>query len=349
MRAIHRAALAVVVMAVLTAAASSKTVAAQTQPPVAADLAARIKSYLATQALADSFSGVVVLARRGEIVFSGAYGMASKEYAVPNTLDTRFNLGSINKLMTRIAVEQLVAQRKLSHDDTIGKLLPDYPNKAAAVVTVSELLDMSSGIGDFFGPAYEATPMSRLRTLSDYVPLFAAKPLAFAPGTKHAYSNGGFIVLGLMIERASGQDYYAYVQRRIFEPATMTRSGWFDRDVPAPDIACGYTKDVPAGSNAWRNNIYTTPARGSSAGGGYATAADLVRFGAALESGKLLDPAATRSVIGEGIGVAGGAPGINADLEIDPASGYTLVVLSNYDPPSAERVARQIREWIGLD
>jgi D-alanyl-D-alanine carboxypeptidase len=336
-------------LAVIAAAAPSKTVAAQTQPPVTADVAARIRSYLATQALADTFSGVVVLARHGEIVFSGAYGMASKEYGSSNTLDTRFNLGSINKLMTRIAVEQLVAQHALSYDDTIGKLLPGYPNKAAAAVTVRELLDMSSGIGDFFGPAYEATPMSRLRTLSDYVPLFAAKPLAFAPGTKHAYSNGGFIVLGLMIERASGQDYYSYVQRRIFEPAGMTRSGWFDRDVPASDIASGYTKDVPAGSTAWRNNIYTAPARGSSAGGGYTTAGDLLRFSAALESGKLLDAAGTRSVLGEGIGVAGGAPGINADLEIDPASGYTLVVLSNYDPPSAERVARQIREWIGLD
>ncbi len=192
MKAIRRAALAVIALAVLMAAAPSKTVAAQTQPPVPADLAARIRSYLATQALADAFSGVVVLARHGDVVFSGAYGMASKEYAAPNTLDMRFNLGSINKLMTRIAVEQLVAQRKLSHDDTIGN-------------------------------------------------------------------------------------------------------------------------------------------------------------SAALESGKLLDPAGTRSVLGEGIGVAGGAPGINADLEIDPASGYTLVVLSNYDPPSAEGVARQIREWIGLD
>jgi len=314
-------------------------------------LAHQIKDYLASEMLADDFSGVVVLSRKGEVIFSGVYGSASKEYGTPNTLDTRFNLGSINKLMTRIAVMQLVEQRKLSYGDTIGAVLPDYPNKqAAANVTVGELLDMSSGIGDFFGPQYEAMPKDRLRALSDYLPLFATKPLAFVPGTKHQYSNGGYVVLGLMIERRSGESYYDYVKTHIFAPASMTASGWFDRDAILTGIATGYTKDGADGPRStWCNNVYTAPERGSSAGGGYANAPDLLNFAAALEQGKLLNASDTSAVLRGGIGVAGGAPGINADVEIDPASGYVLVVLSNYDPPSAERVAATIRGYIGLE
>jgi len=339
-----------VVLAASSAAGAAPSPAGGPPQSSAADLAARIRAYIATQAVADTFSGVVLLAKHGQVIYSGAVGMASKEYSAPNTVYTSFNIGSINKLMTRIAIVQLVAQHKLSYDDTIGKLLPEYPNKSASGVTVRELLEMSSGIGDFFGPAYQATPKAQLRTLADYVPLFAAKPLAFAPGTQQAYSNGGFIALGLIIERVSGMSYYDFIQQHIFGPAGMTASGWFERDIPRPGVASGYTKMTDHGdSPAWLNNIYTAPARGSSAGGGYASAPDLLKFAAALEDGKLLDAAGTAQVLGPGIGVAGGAPGINADLEIDPQSGYVLVVLSNYDPPSAENVARQIRGWIGLD
>ena len=314
-------------------------------------LAHQIKNYLADQLLTDTFSGVVMLSRNDQIVFSGVYGSASKEYGVPNALDTRFNLGSINKLMTRIAIMQLVEQHKLSYDDTIGTVLPDYPNKtAAAQVTVRELLEMSSGIGDFFGPQYAALPKNRLHSLADYLPLFASKPLAFPPGTKHQYSNGGYVVLGLMIERRSGVSYYDYVTTHIFSPAGMTASGWFDRDATTSGIATGYTKDGANGpKQVWCNNVYTTPERGSSAGGGYANAPDLLKFATALEGAKLLDAADTATVLGGGIGVAGGAPGINADVEIDPSSGYVLIVLSNYDPPSAERVAATIRGYIGLN
>lgn len=317
-----------------------------TSPP--AQLAAQIKDYLAAEAQSDRFSGVVLLAQHGQVIFGEAYGLASKEYGARNTIETRFNLGSINKLMTRIAIVQLAAQGKLSSEDTISKLLPDYPNKAAAKVTVRQLLEMSSGIGDFFGPAYQATTPDRLRTLADFVPLFANKPLAFPPGTSQAYSNGGFIVLGLIIERLSGLSYYDFVQHHIFDSAGMTASGWFERDVPTPNVATGYTKPPDKPTEPWRNNIYTTPARGSSAGGGYSNAPDLLKLADALEQGKLLDAERTAAVLGPGIGIAGGSPGVNADLEIDPRSGYTLIVLSNYDPPSAERIARQIRQWIGL-
>jgi len=314
-----------------------------------AELASRIATYVGGQASAGSFSGVVVLARHGSTVYSGAFGLASVEYGVPNAVDTAFNLGSIDKIFTRIAIQQLVEQHALTVAQTIGALLPDYPNAAARSVTVAQLLDMSSGIGDFFGPQFIATPKDQIRTLADFEPLFASKPLAFAPGTKHQYSNGGYIVLGLIIERLTKQSYYDYVQTHIFEPAGMTRSGWPQRDIPTTHLATGYTKLADDGSSSTlRNNMYTTPARGSSAGGGFANASDLLHFAAALQSGRLLSSEDTARLFGGGIGVAGGAPGINADLEIDSQSGYVLVVLSNYDPPSAEAVAKTIRGWIGL-
>lgn len=318
-------------------------------PRVPADLPQKIQAYVEGLAAKDAFSGVVYLVRNGAVAFSGAFGMASKEYAVPNSVDTRFNLGSINKLMTQIAIMQLAERQKLSMTDVVGKFLPQYPNeRVRQLVTIRELLNMQSGIGDFFGPEYMATPKNRIRTLADYLPLFASKPLLFAPGTDRKYSNGGYIVLGLIIERVSGESYYDYVKANIFNPAGMKDSGWFDRDLPTPDVATGYTRhggdDDTVGGDL-RNNIYTAPARGSSAGGGYSNARDLVKLAAALQEGKLLS-AADASRFG-GLGVAGGSAGISADLEIEPHSGYVLVVLSNYDPPAAEDVAKTIRGWLG--
>jgi D-alanyl-D-alanine carboxypeptidase len=320
------------------------------RPRSDAELTTDLDTYLGGLSKAAAFSGVVAVARNDQTIYARAFGLASNQYNAPNTLDTRFNLGSINKLMTRIAIEQLVEQHALTYTDTLDKLLPDYPNKDAAKQnTLRQLVDMTSGIGDFFGPEFRDTPKDRIRSLKDYLPFFASKPPAFAPGTGHVYSNGGYVVLGLIIEHVSGQSYYDYVQRHIFEPAGMTHSAWFERDTPTKNVATGYTKH---GDNVdfstWHDNMYEQPARGSSAGGGYATAGDLMNLAAALKNLKLLDAQGTTAILGGGLGVAGGSPGCNAALEIDPHSGYTIVVLSNYDPPSAENVDAQIRAWLGL-
>ena len=294
----------------------------------------------------DSFSGVVVIAKDGKPIFQRAVGLASKSYNVPNRVDTKFNLGSINKFFTRVAILQLIEQGKLTLEDTIGEHLPDYPNKeAAAKVRVKHLLEMQSGIGDFFGPKFDATPKNRIRATRDYLPLFADQPLKFEPGTSRAYSNGGYIVLGAIIEKVTGQSYYDYVRERIFKPAGMENTDSYEVDVVTPNLATGYKRD----SGGVRvSNVYTKPARGSSAGGGYSTAEDLLKFTIALKSNKLLSEAQTKRVLQGGLGVAGGAPGINAALEIDPVSGYTVIVLSNYDPPSATDVSQQVRKWIAM-
>jgi D-alanyl-D-alanine carboxypeptidase len=323
---------------------------APTTPLTEAEMLKQLETYLDDMLKADKFSGVVLLAKEEKPLFRKAYGLASREYNVPNQLDTRFNLGSINKYITRIAIEQLEGKGALQLDDPIGKYLPDYPNhKAREQVTIQQLLDMSSGIGDFFGEKYQATPKDRIRTLSDYLPLFEADSLLFEPGTNHQYSNGGFIILGLIIEKASGQTYFDYVRDHIYKIAGMENTSHLMADVPTPNVASGYTENWDGDEHQGeprRNNIYTRPARGSSAGGGYSTVDDLLKLVIALKANQLSAPQVSEEISGSDLAIAGGAPGISAQMEAHPQTGYVIVVLSNYDPPTAGTVARQIDSYI---
>jgi D-alanyl-D-alanine carboxypeptidase len=300
------------------------------------------RSLLDSLVKADEFSGVVLVARNGTPVFERAYGFADRDRKKANSMDTKFNLGSINKSFTATAVSQLASAGKLSLKDPIGKYLPGYPNKTAAEkVTIQHLLDMTSGIGDFFGERYQSTPKELLRTIGSYLPLFADKPLEFEPGAKRRYSNGGYVVLGAIIEKAAGQDYYIYVRENIFKPAGMTETESFEKDKDVPNRALGYTREGSAADTPHQSNYSTLPARGSSAGGGYSTAYDLLKYVMALQKRTLN----SREAEG-GFGIAGGSPGVNACVEWNPKDGYAVIVLSNYDPPSAESVARQIRLWL---
>jgi D-alanyl-D-alanine carboxypeptidase len=305
-----------------------------------AELVAAVKVYGERVARADEFSGVILIARNGKPIFEQACGYADRDKKVLNRVDTKFNVGSINKSFTALAVRQLIAKGKIAPGDTIGKFLPEYPNKAAAAkVTVKHLLDMTSGIGDFFGERYQAMPKERLLSLQDYLPLFADKPLEFEPGAEEQYSNGGYIVLGLIVAKASGRDYYEYVCDHIFKPAGMIDTASYPKDAEIPNRALGYVRE----GSAWKPNYATLPGRGSSAGGGYSTAHDLLKYTIALGNGTLAG--VTEETRG-GFGIAGGAPGLNAVLEWDPETGYVIVVMSNFSPPSAERVGRQLRAWL---
>jgi len=231
------------------------------------ELAAAVRTLLEAQTKADEFSGVVLVTKDGRVLFHEAYGFADRDKEIPNQKDTKFNLGSINKSFTRAAIHQLEKQGKLRLDDPIQKFLPDYANRQAAEkVTIRHLLDMTSGIGDFFGRRYDATPKDKIRTLQDYLPLFSDIPLEFEPGTNNRYSNGGYIVLGVIIEKASGKDYYSYVRENIFEPCGMLDTDSYARDSGVPNLALGYTREGrPDGSRVL--NHATLPGRGSSAGG----------------------------------------------------------------------------------
>ena len=304
---------------------------------------AAVRDFLEGQTKADEFSGVVLVAKDSRILFHEAYGDADRDKKIPNRKDTKFNLGSINKNFTRVAIHQLAKQGKLSLDDPIKKFLPDYPNvQAAGKVTVRHLLNMTSGIGDFFGSRYDATPKDKIVTLQDYLPLFADLPLEFEPGTNNRYSNGGYVVLGLIIEKLSGVDYYTYVRENIFKPCGMLNTDSFARDADTPNLARGYALEGAAGSARVLNHA-TLPGRGSSAGGGYSTAEDMLKYVLALKDKKIYLPDAA-----SGLGIAGGAPGINSALEWDPRSGAIVIVLTNFDPPTAGQAARRIVGWLPL-
>lgn len=315
-------------------------------PASKAEFFSTVEKYLSDEAKDDKFSGAVLIAEKDKPIFSKTYGLANKEKNQPNKLDTKFNLGSINKMFTRIAIGQLAEQGKISFDDKLGKFLPDYPNKdAAEKVTIRHLVTMKSGIGDFFGEKFAASEKGIYRKNSDFIPLFASQPLAFEPGTSQQYSNGGYILLGAIIEKVSGKSYYDYVRENIFKPAGMTDTDSFEADKMPANSAEGYTKLNP--ERKWTSNLSTRPARGSAAGGGYSTAEDLLKFSLALQSGKLTVPDDNGQPQKEvRIGIAGGADGINGMLLVNGQTGYTIIVLSNYDPPSAERVGTQIRDWL---
>jgi CubicO group peptidase (beta-lactamase class C family) len=302
-----------------------------------------LRALVGNAVAADAFSGVVLVEKPGSArVWSTAVGEADEDAHTPNTLDTRFNVGSIGKSFTATAIAQLLADGKLALEDTVGKFLPDYPNAAVRQkVTVKHLLEMQSGIGDIFGPRYERTDKATLKTLPDYLPLFANEPLAFEPGSKREYSNGGYVVLGLIVEKVSGQSYHEYVRSRIFERAGMKATEFLPPSGPVSNRATGYTTRL---GGPRRSNTPTLPWRASSAGGVHSTAPDLLRYAAALEKGTLVSGAALAKISRDtrGMGLAGGSPGANAALETG-VNGYTIIVLSNYDPPSAERLAGAIR------
>lgn len=304
----------------------------------------RLAKTLDSLSAIGEFSGVVVVSKNGAPVFQRPYGMADRETLRRNTLTTAFNLGSINKVFTSIAIHQLAAQGKLDLDSTLARAWPAYPNQEIARrVTVRQLLNHRSGLGGNIFAAPSGGSRGDLRRLPDFLPLFVNEPLQFEPGSRQAYSNAGYVVLGLLVERLSGVSYYDYVKKNIYTPAGMTRTRHFAVDSLPPNTAVGYTRrdrSAPA-TIAVAPNTSTLPGRGSSAGGGYSTAQDLVAFLQALRNKRIsAGPPA-------GLGIAGGAPGINAMVEGDMPGGYDLIVLANLDPPAAERIARTVRAWLG--
>ena len=159
----------------------------------------------------DKFSGVALLAKNNAILFEHAYGYADHAFNVRNDINTKFNMGSMEKMFTGVAILQLAQAGTLSLDGKLIEYLPAYPNKAVAnSVTIRELLTHTSGLGDFFGPEFAAANMSRFDSLESLLPLFVDKPLLFEPGSKWSYSNAGYIVLGLVIQHVTRESYDTY-------------------------------------------------------------------------------------------------------------------------------------------
>ncbi len=301
----------------------------------------------------DAFSGVLLVARGDRVLLQRGWGLADRAAGIPITPDTKFRLGSMNKMFTAVAVLQLVQAGKLSLDGSVGDYLPGYPNAEIAKVSIRQLLTHAGGTGDIFGPEFDKHRLS-LKTHDDYLRLYGARGPEHPPGKGYRYSNYGFVLLGDIIEHVSGQSYYDYVDRHVFAPAGMRDSGSLPEDAEVPGRAHAYTrKDAAA---PWIDAAGTLPYRGTAAGGGYSTAGDLLKFARALHDGTLLPPAllaeATRKqtpwygygfMAGERQGVAGfghggGAQGMNAAFEVFPGQDTVVIGLANLDPPVIERL-----------
>ena len=326
------------------------------QPKDDAELAAAIKQLAGELASTGRFSGSVLLAVDGKPIVDSAWGDADRSQKVANTSEIAYDVGSVGKLFTQIAILQLMDAGKLKLDDPFGKYVTSYPNQEVAEkVTIRQLLLHTSGMGDFLEAITPKTDLSSLRQLKDFLPLFADKPLEFPPGSQPHYSNSGYVVLGLVIEAVSGEDYYEYVAGHILKPADMVHSGFFDRTHLPATVAHSYDngRDV--------TNMH--PVVGSPAGGLQASAGDILRLVQAVDRGKLLTkpsvkvlrdlvprpptapPPADETKL-EAYGIAGGGPGVSAQLSVDPAGHYTRIVLCNGKPPMAMSMVATINEWI---
>ena len=316
------------------------------------------KTRLDAARAADTLSGALAVAKDGKLLMSWHGGAADREHAIGVDETTRFRLASLNKMFTTVSILQLQEAGKLSLDDKIALHLKNYPNQQIAeAVSIRQLLNHTSGLGDVFGEEFEKRSQS-LRTLNDYWSLASATPLGSTPGSEDGYSNYGYILLGSIIEAVSGQSYYDYVDQHIYRVAGMSATGSEPESTAVPGRAVAYTKV----DGKWARETKTLPWRGTSAGGGYSTVGDMLKFAEALRAGRLISPTSLAlatapqnnkgwygygfMVSGQGAqrqyGHEGGAPGANASLVVLPAQGYVVVGLSNVDPGAMENVVNFI-------
>jgi CubicO group peptidase (beta-lactamase class C family) len=322
-------------------------------------LVAAVRDQAGRQAAAGRFDGAVLLAKDGRVLLQQAFGMADREARKPATAETQYRFGSMGKMFTAVAIMQLVETGKIDPAAPIGRYLPGYGNQEIATkVTVANLLSHTGGTGDIFGPDFDSH-RANLREPADYVALYQNRGPVFAPGSRTAYSNYGFMLLGRIVETVSGMPYDAYVAQHVWGPAGMRSTGNQPETVALPRRAVAYS----ALSGKLQRADDTLPYRGTPAGGGYSTVGDFSRFADALVAGKLMKAATLDALMhggvkladgtfapydfggtvpgkGRFIGHGGGAPGQNGMLMHFLDSGYTLVALANRDPPAADAVVR---------
>lgn len=328
----------------------------------AEQLPAAIAEHLAERVAADEFSGAVLVARGGKPIYAEAFGLADRAKGRPVTLDTPINVGSMTKMITGLAVMQLVRAGKIDLDAPLGRYLPELPNETLRErATIRQLLTHRAGVGSYWNAAFQARA-GEIDDLDALIETFIDEPLLFEPGAGHEYSNGGPVLLGKVIEAVTGQSYYDYVEKKIYRPAGMRHSGHFKKSDDTAGFARGYHRSSP---DAPREDTQAMrPLMGSPAGSSYHSANDLLRFIKALTAGKLID-AEGREMLWEprvreyeqsqygflwgnqfvdgvrSVGHNGGGPGVSADFRHFPELDTTVIVLSNYG-----RAAGPVSSWI---
>lgn len=262
-----------------------------------------LERYFQQRAERHAFSGVVLITQGSSQLFAGAYGYASRSWKVPNALITRFDTASVTKLFTAVATLQLIDRGVLAFDTPVVDFLGLQGTAITRGVNVFHLLTHTSGIADDAeeesGEDYEDIWKTRsnyaVTETADFLPQFAHKPPNFPPGQGCRYCNCGYVLLGLLIEKASGLSYRDYVRQRVFAPAEMLHCDFLRMDLANEDVAegCDPLRDEDGAIVAWRKNIYSFPPIGSPDSGAHVTASDLDRFLRKVKAGALLSAQST--------------------------------------------------------
>lgn len=240
-----------------------------------------------------AFSGVVSIRQHGRLLYERAAGYADRSNKIANTRDTRFGIASGTKFLTALAIGQLIAAGKLSPSTKLEDcLVLDFPQQYSPEITIQHLLTHTSGIPDYydeekitdFDSFFVGRPWYEMKGPRDYLAVFPDEPMKYPPGARFSYSNGGYILLGVVIEEVTGVAYQHYVEQAIFRAIGMNRSGFFAFNRLPEGTALGYIEDA----DGWRTNIYNLPIVGASDGGAYTTADDLATLWKAFWANDIL-------------------------------------------------------------
>lgn len=321
----------------------------------AQDSASRMEQVAQSRVASKQFMGAVLVAQNGKILLDKGYGYANLEWQVPNSPEAKFRLGSITKQFTAASILLLEQRGKLKTDDPVKKYLPDAP-AAWDKITIYNLLTHTSGIPSFTGfPDYQSTE-AIATTPEKLVARFRNKPLDFAPGEKWSYSNSGYVLLGYLIEKISGQSYIDFLQQNVLKPLGMNDSGYDSNSSIILHRAYGYSP----GPNGPVNAGYIDMSIPFSAGALYATTHDLLRWEEGLFGGKVLSPASLKKMTTPfkenyacGLFVqavnghlkiehGGGIEGFNTDLAYYPDDKLTIAVLGNLNGGAPDAIAAQL-------
>jgi CubicO group peptidase (beta-lactamase class C family) len=340
----------------LVCIASLSSAHAQTriQTP-AKDPAARMQQVIQSYVDNKSFMGTVLVVKDGKTLIDEGYGSADLEWKIPNTPAVRFRLGSVTKQFTAAGILLLEERGKLRIDDPIGKYLPDAP-EAWQKVTIYNVLTHTSGIPSFTGfPDYHSTEWKDTNP-AELVARFRDKPLDFEPGSKFNYSNSGYVLLGYLLEKVSGQTYADFLQQNIFTPLEMSSTGIDSNAAILPQRAQGY-QPSPHGIEHAGYISMTIP---FSAGALYSTTGDLLKWEQGLFGGKVLKPESLAKMItpfkeNYGCGVfvrtidghklinhGGGIEGFNTSLGYYPDDKLTVIVLGNLNGGAPDQIANSL-------